>query len=142
MRGGWLVLKREVNASGRSRAWINGSPATATLIGELGGSLVDLHGQHEHQSLLRTDKQMEMLDEYAGLTELRAGFAQDYGKLLEIRRTLSELDKDERERARQIDFLTHEVSEIDGARLDPLEDEQLRARKKIVVNAERLFSLS
>jgi len=113
-----------------------------SALATIGNELVDFHGQHEHQSLLRTDKQMDLLDEYAGLTELRAGLAEDYGKLLEIRRTLSELDKDDRERARQIDFLTHEVGEIDSAKLDPLEDEQLRARKKIVANAERLFSLS
>jgi len=137
-----LVLARTISKEGRSRCYANGALATLGALATIGNELVDFHGQHEHQSLLKTDKQMELLDEYAGLTELRAGFAQDYGKLLEIRRTLSELDKDERERARQIDFLAHEINEIDGAKLDPLEDEQLRARKKIVVNAERLFSLS
>lgn len=137
-----LVLARTISKEGRSRCYANGALTTLGALASIGNELVDFHGQHDHQSLLRTDKQVELLDEYAGLTELRSNVGEDYGRLLEIRRALSELDKDERERARQIDFLTHEVNEIDSARLEPLEDERLRARKKIVINAEQLFSLS
>ena len=137
-----LVLARTISKEGRSRCYVNGTLATLSAVARIGNELVDFHGQHEHQSLLRTERQMGLLDEYAGLTELRCNLAENYGKLLEIRRALSELDKDERERARQIDFLEHEINEIDGAKLDPLEDERLRARRKLVVNAERLFSLT
>ena len=137
-----LVLARTISKEGRSRCYANEALATLGALASIGNELVDFHGQHEHQSLLRTDKQMELLEENGGLTALRASFGEHYSKLLEIRRTLSELDRDERERARQIDFLTHEIKEIDSAKLDPLEDEQLRARRKIVVNAERLFLLS
>ena len=62
---GLLVLKREVAVEGRNRAWINGSPTTAAVLGELGRALVDLHGQHEHQTLLRRDEQRAILDAYA-----------------------------------------------------------------------------
>ena len=66
---GLLVLKREVSVGGRNRAWINGSPATASLAGELGQLLVDLHGQHEHQALLHASSQREILDAYGDASE-------------------------------------------------------------------------
>ena len=63
---GRIVVRREVSTEGRSRAWVNGSPTTATVLGELGAILVDLHGQHETESLLRPEAQREMLDAFAG----------------------------------------------------------------------------
>ncbi|MEX0837355.1 MAG: AAA family ATPase, partial [Gemmatimonadota bacterium] len=63
-----LILRREVAAEGRNRAWVNGSPATAGVVGELGTALVDLHGQHEHQTLLRQREQRDILDAFAGST--------------------------------------------------------------------------
>src|SRR5438046_9554392 len=65
---GRLVLKREISGEGRSRAWVNGSPTTVTVLAQLGALLVDLHGQHETQSLLRADAQRDMLDAYAAAT--------------------------------------------------------------------------
>jgi DNA repair protein RecN (Recombination protein N) len=137
-----LVLARVISKEGRSRCYVNGALATLSAVARIGNELVDFHGQHEHQSLLRTEKQMQLLDEYAGLTELRSDLAGKYEGLLETRRTLSQLDKDERERARQVDFLEHEIHEIDAAKLDPSEEDMLRERRKLVANAERLVSLS
>jgi DNA repair protein RecN (Recombination protein N) len=137
-----LVLARIISKEGRSRCYVNGALATLGAVARIGNELVDFHGQHEHQSLLRTEKQMELLDGYAGLSELRCTLAERYGELLEIRNALSQLDKNERERARQADFLEHEIKEIDAARLEPSEEEQLRERKKLVANAEKLVSLS
>ena len=68
-------MRREVSAEGRSRAWVNGSPTTATVLGELGAILVDLHGQHETQSLLRPDAQRDMLDAFADAERERAAVA-------------------------------------------------------------------
>ncbi|HWA40226.1 MAG TPA: AAA family ATPase, partial [Gemmatimonadales bacterium] len=68
-----VVIRREVSAEGRSRAWVNGSPTTLTILAELGAALVDLHGQHETQSLLRPDAQRDILDAYAGAGAARAG---------------------------------------------------------------------
>jgi len=137
-----LVLARIISKEGRSRCYVNGALATLGAVSRIGNELVDFHGQHEHQSLLRTERQMGLLDEYAGVAELRGKLGDKYGELLEIRRTVSELDRDERERARQIGFLEHEISEIDAAKLEPSEEEQLRERKKLVANAERLVSLT
>jgi len=136
-----LVLARTISKEGRSRCYANGALATLGALAQVGDDLVDFHGQHEHQSLLRTDTQMELLDEYAGLTELRSSLGENYRRLREIERSVADLDKDERERARQIEFLTHEIGEIDAAKLDPVEEDQLRARRKIVLNAERLFTI-
>src|SRR5690554_1811899 len=66
---GLLILRREVALEGRNRAWVNGAASTAGLVGDLGSRLVDLHGQHEHQALLRPDAQRQILDAYAGETE-------------------------------------------------------------------------
>ena len=140
--GKQLVLARTIGAEERSRCYVNGALATLSALARIGNELVDFHGQHEHQSLLRTEKQMELLDEFAGVTPLRASLAEVYRKLLDIKGAIAQLDQDERERARQIEFLTHEVKEIDAAQLDPLEEDRLRDRRKIVANAERLFSLS
>src|SRR5574338_240623 len=68
-----VVIRREVSAEGRSRAWVNGSPTTLTILAELGAALVDLHGQHEPQSLLRPDAQRDILDAYAGAGAARTG---------------------------------------------------------------------
>jgi DNA repair protein RecN (Recombination protein N) len=70
-----LLLRREVQARGRNRSWINGSPATAGSVGDFGRALVDLHGQHDHQTLLSTDEQRKILDAYAGSTPRRTRFA-------------------------------------------------------------------
>ncbi len=67
---GLLLLRREVASEGRNRAWVNGSPATASAVGELGGRLVDIHGQHEHQSLLRPKAQRDILDVFGGAAEV------------------------------------------------------------------------
>ena len=72
---GRVIVRREVSAEGRSRAWVNSSPTTATVLGELGAILVDLHGQHETESLLRPDAQRDMLDAVAGAERERAAVA-------------------------------------------------------------------
>jgi DNA repair protein RecN (Recombination protein N) len=126
-----VVLRREVAREGRSRAWINGTPATATLLGELGASLVDLHGQHEHQTLLRRDEQRSILDAYAGTTPLAGRVADAYRALRSVRAEVELLERRRREAAERADFLRFQAEEIEAARLregeeDALEDEARR----------------
>src|SRR5690606_36551311 len=106
---GLVILRREVAVEGRNRAWINGSPATATLLGELGAALVSLHGQHEHQSLLRRDEQRAILDAYAGNEELLARVGEAYAALRGVRREIEELEHRRREAAARADFLRFQV---------------------------------
>src|SRR5690349_3477375 len=82
---GRLVVRREVSAEGRSRAWVNGSPTTASVLGQLGALLVDLHGQHETQSLLRPDAQRDILDAFAHAEPERAAVADSHAAVAELR---------------------------------------------------------
>src|SRR5439155_888116 len=79
-----LVLKREVLREGKSRAWVNGSPVTISVLSEIGGLLVDLHGQHETQSLLRADAQRDMLDAYADAAVERVAVRDAHARLREL----------------------------------------------------------
>src|SRR5882724_1091975 len=83
---GRLVLKREVLREGKSRAWVNGSPVTISVLSEIGGLLVDLHGQHETQSLLRADAQRDMLDAYADAAVERTAVRDAHERLRELER--------------------------------------------------------
>jgi DNA repair protein RecN (Recombination protein N) len=129
-----VILRRVVPREGRSRAYINGSPATIAALAEAGSRFVDLHGQHDHQSLLRPSVQRGALDRFGGI---------DVEPLQEARRALAEIDRrlaamggDERERAREIDLLTFQVRELDAAHLDrDDEDEVLEAEEDALGDA-------
>ncbi|MDQ3606016.1 MAG: DNA repair protein RecN [Gemmatimonadota bacterium] len=139
---GLLVLKREVQAGGRSRAWVNGSPTTATVLGELGGALVDLHGQHEHQTLLRRDEQRAILDAYAGSADLTSRVADAYQRLRAIRAEIEDLERRRREVAQRADFLRFQLDEIDAAALRPGEEEELEDEARRLSHAEELTTLA
>lgn len=88
---GVVILRREVAAQGRNRAWINGSPATAATVGRLGRSLADLHGQHEHQTLLKKSEQRDILDAFAGAAEQARRVRDLSGELRSARTRMSDL---------------------------------------------------
>jgi DNA repair protein RecN (Recombination protein N) len=118
---GLVILRREVPADGRSRAWVNGSASTASFVGEIGRLLVDLHGQHEHQSLLHTGEQREILDEFAGATELRVAVLAASAEVHGLETRLDEIETGRRAVADRADFLRHQLAEIEGAKLRPAE---------------------
>ena len=122
---GRVVVRREVSAEGRSRAWVNGSPTTATVLGELGAILVDLHGQHETESLLRPDAQRDMLDAFAGAERERAAVVESHAATEALRSEETGLTQRRDEVRRRADYLRHVVAEIDRARLKPGEEEAL-----------------
>jgi len=136
-----LVIRREVSAEGRSRAWVNGSPTTIAALGRLGEALVDLHGQHETQSLLRADAQRDILDAFAGAAPERSQVAARYREMItlsEEERTLAARRDEVRRRA---DYLRHLVAEIEGARLVPGEARRLRHAGALVEHAQRVAEL-
>ncbi|HET8655527.1 MAG TPA: DNA repair protein RecN [Longimicrobiaceae bacterium] len=137
-----VVLKREVAAEGRNRAWINGSPTTATLLGELGGTLVNLHGQHEHQTLLRRDEQRAILDAYAASEALVGRVGAAYRAHREVRQKIDELEHRRREAAQRADFLRFQAEEIETADLRPGEDEALEAEGRRLSHSEELMGLA
>lgn len=133
-----LLLGREINAAGRSIARINGRATTAAALARLGALLVDIHGQSDHLSLLRPAEHLRLLDRYAGLEEARGRLAADVRELNRIRARIESIVSGAMERARQIDLLQFQVSEIDVANLSPNEDAELTVERAMLANAEQL----
>jgi DNA repair protein RecN (Recombination protein N) len=136
---GLLILKREVAAEGRNRAWVNGSPTTATVVGRLGGALVDLHGQHEHQTLLRPAAQRRILDAYGGATSLAETVARLYRDLEDAQDRLDARIARSRELEGQADFLRYQLDELDGADPAEGEDVSLEAEASRLEHSEELI---
>lgn len=139
---GLLILRREVAVEGRNRAWINGAASTAGLVGELGSRLVDLHGQHEHQALLRNADQRDILDAFGGHDTLVTEMAEAHHELTAVRRELQDLEARRREIEQRADFLRFQLDEIDEAEVDPGEEEELEAESRRLEHAEDLARLS
>ncbi|MBW3534181.1 MAG: DNA repair protein RecN [Gemmatimonadetes bacterium] len=135
---GLLILRREVAAEGRNRAWVCGSPATASLVGELGRSLVDLHGQHEHQTLLHAAEQRGVLDAFAGAGGLAARVRLLHEELRSLERELEAREARRREIESRADFLRFQASEIADAELEAGEDEALDDEARRLEHAEEL----
>ena len=136
--GDQLVITREVQAGGRSVARINGQIVTIGLLADIGGLLVDIHGQSDHFTIRRKDEQRRILDRYAGLEGNVAEVRELVDSVSDIRRRLSSLETGERERAQRRDLLAYQVEEIDEAALQPAEDEALGQEQRVLGNAEML----
>ncbi len=134
-----LVVRREISAEGRSRAWVNGSPTTIGVLSEVGALLVDLHGQNESQSLLRADAQRDILDAFAGADAERATVAEAHVALAELERSETELIARREDVRRRADYLRHVVAEIDRAKVKPGEDEEVDLQARRLAQAETLL---
>src|SRR5437867_3355854 len=137
-----LVLRRVLSRSGRHRVYVNGSLCPLRTLEELGGTLVDIHGQHEQQSLLSLAKQLDALDGFGRLYELRGRYAQSYQGWKELRMQLDALQSDVVDRARREDMLRFQVREIEQGGLLPDEEERLRSERQRLVHAHRLRELA
>ncbi|MGI9090578.1 MAG: DNA repair protein RecN [Gemmatimonadaceae bacterium] len=137
-----VVLKREIAATGRGRAWINGTPVTATVLAEIGRALVNLHGQHDAQTLLNEESQRQILDAYAGAADAAHDVAEAYATLASVRRRIVELSKRRADAERRSDYLRHVVREIDEAKLVAGEDITLEDEARVLENADELRSLA
>lgn len=137
-----LILSREVTASGRSVARINGRVAPVSTLQRIAGGLVDIHGQGAHLTLLRPERHIFYLDRYAGLDAEREQVAALYGEWRATRRELERLRADEREIERRIELLRYQVDEIAAAKLVPGELDDLERERRMLANAERLGELT
>jgi DNA repair protein RecN (Recombination protein N) len=136
-----VIVSREINASGRTVARVNGRMVNLPTLQEIGELLVDVHGQSEHVSLLRSSTHVDLLDQYAGLSKERREMADLVGRLRAVQKELRDLQRDERELARRADLLTYQVEEIEKAAVQSDEDTELAAERSRLSNAERLSSL-
>ena len=139
---GRLVLKRDISAEGRSRAWVNGSPTTVGVLAQLGALLVDLHGQHESQSLLRPDAQRDMLDAYADAALEQTAVRDAHERLHALERREEELTARREDVRRKADYLRHVVDEIARAAPQTGEVEALELEAKRLAHADELGRLS
>src|SRR5690349_3147571 len=137
-----VVLKREIAAAGRARAWVNGTAVNAGLLAEVGRLLVNLHGQHEAQTLLDTDSQRRILDAFSGASERAMQVKHAHDDLLAVRREIADLAKRKADAERRADYLRHVVKEIEEAKLTDGEDIRLEDEARRLENAEELRSLA
>jgi DNA repair protein RecN (Recombination protein N) len=139
---GTLVLKREMAANGRGRAWANATPVGATLLAEVGRMLVNLHGQHEAQTLLDGDSQRAILDAFAGAGDTVAEVRELHGSLGKVRREMDDLTARRADAEKRADYLKHVATEIVSARLVEGEQEKLEDEARVLENADELRTLA
>ncbi|MDQ6421036.1 DNA repair protein RecN [Paenibacillus sp. LHD-117] len=134
-----LVIRRELSAQGKSSSRVNGQLVTMTMLREIGESLVNIHGQHEHQSLLRTEQHLEWLDMFGGdlLIERKQQYKRAYQQLTDIRASLKELEDSARHNVQMLDLYRFQIEEISAAALKPGEDELLTEQRKKLMYAEK-----
>src|SRR5215210_191850 len=137
-----LVLKREIAANGRGRAWINGAPVTATVLAEIGRQLVNLHGQHDAQTLLDGESQRRILDAFGGAESQADLVRRTSGELSGVRREIADLARRKAEAEKRADYLRHVAKEIEDARLSPGEDTKLDDEARVLENADELRTLA
>ncbi len=138
---GTLIIQREVAGSGKNRCRVNGQLVTVLSLTKIGEHLIDIHGQHEHQSLLFAEKQLELLDRYCGADclALRAEYESAYRIWQSLAEEYHSLQQNEAELARKVDLLQFQVQEIGDAKLVLGEDEDLLREREILGAAERLY---
>ncbi len=138
---GRVIIRREVAAEGRSRAWVNGSPTTVKVLGQLGALLVDLHGQHDTQSLLRPEMQRDILDDFAGAGRERQAVREAYETVAALEAEYQLLSDRRDEIQRRADYLRHVVEEIDQAALEIGEDLTLDREAALLSEADAIEAL-
>jgi DNA repair protein RecN (Recombination protein N) len=139
---GQLIIKRTFTAAGSNRQFINGSPTTLQTLASLGEQLVDMHGPHEHQSLLKQRSQLDALDGFAALLPLRKEFESAVRMCRAIEADKAALIVDEQTYAQQLDLLRFQTNEIKAARLQPGEEADLEQNFQRASNAARLLELT
>ena len=137
-----LVLKREIATNGRGRAWINGTTVTATVLAEIGRLLVNLHGQHDAQTLLDNESQRRILDAFGGAESQVDTVSKTYGELASVRREIANLSTRRAEAEKRADYLRHVAREIEEAKLSPGEDTKLEDEARVLENADELRTLA
>ena len=139
---GDLIIKRTFSATGGTRQFINGSPTTLSILKNLGDELVDLHGPHDHQSLLSPETQLSLLDSFAHAEEQLDGYRKHYRQLQTLLAEHAALNTAETAREQELDLLRHQITEIKSANLLADEEEEIEKRYKLTSNSKRLIELA
>lgn len=137
-----LIIRREVSLKGTNRCFLNDTPVTLNVIKEVGDLLVDLHGQHEHQSLLKTETHIDFLDEFAQLENELVDYKSNYSGLNNLQKELKELQEKENILKEKKDLYSFQIKEIDSLSPMPNEDDILENELRILENAEKILNLT
>jgi DNA repair protein RecN (Recombination protein N) len=135
-----VIVKREISSEGRTRAYLNGEPVTLNVMKKIGDLLVDFHGQHEHQSLLRKSTHVDLLDSFGSLRQQREKVWRICTNLRKFRDELEGFLAEQRDAKAQVDFIKFQVSDIESARLKEGEEETLEEERTVLANFDRLAS--
>jgi DNA repair protein RecN (Recombination protein N) len=135
-----LIIRREVNAAGKSRAFVNDSPVNLAGLKRLGDALLDMHGQHQHQSLLYEERHLDYLDAFGHLEPMRGQVSQAFSEYNKIKKQLEELVHKEQLTREKIDLYQFQLKEIEAAGLQAGQEEELEKEKFILENTEKLFA--
>ena len=133
-----ILIKREIHADGKSVARINNQMVTTSLLRDIAPFLIDIHGQHDNQSLLNSSKHIDFLDSYSNISNEKKEYSDIFKKLKEINNELLSLNKNEQERLSKIDLLKYQIDELKKADLKPSEEEDLKNEQNIIQNSEKL----
>jgi DNA repair protein RecN (Recombination protein N) len=137
-----LIIKRSFSVVGGTRQFINGSPTTLSILKKLGDELVDLHGPHDHQSLLSPETQLSLLDSFARAEDQLDEYRKHYRQLQALLGEHATLDTAETAREQELDLLRHQVAEIKSANLAAHEEDEIEKRYKLASNSKRLIELA
>jgi len=137
-----LIIKRSLSAAGSNRQFINGSPTTLSILKNVGDALVDLHGPHDHQSLLSPDKQLDLLDSFARAEEQLEEYKKHFRQLQTLTAEHAALNTAETAREQELDLLRHQINEINSANLVAGEEEEIEKRYKLTSSSKRLIELA
>src|SRR5216110_3769541 len=135
---GDLILKRTLSSTGTNRQFINGSPTTLSILKKLGDELVDLHGPHDHQSLLSPERQLSLLDSFARAEEQLEEYRKHYRQLQGLLGEYAALNTAETAREQELDLLRHQITEIESAKLVAGEEDEIEKRYKLSSSSKRL----
>jgi len=138
----YLIVRRVISRSGRSRVYLNDSPVTLNKLIDIFQSIVDIHGQHEHQGLLNTSAQRRILDEFGNLQELSDDVYQLFYRYKKLQEEIETIRARARDRAHRIDLLNFQIQEIDAAALNPEEKDELVEEHSILMNLSKLRELT
>lgn len=136
---GVLIINRTLSREGKNVCRINGAPVTVSMLREIGGELIDIHGQHDNQSLLSPEKHCGFVDSFAGNADLITDYREKYGRLCEIRSKIKKLTTDESSKSQRIDFLTYQIDELEKAEITIGERDELKARKSLINNSQKVI---
>lgn len=136
---GSLLLQRSISFDGRNLCKINGSPATVAMLKNIGGKLINIHGQHDNQALLSPEGHYAFIDSVAGNAQLLNTYRAVYARFRSLEKEFDSLNIDEAEKSRRLDLLNYQINELESAGLQPGEREELAARRNLFINAEKVI---